>query len=36
MTIAAVGDATLDEPDPDRFFEPSASIVRIGRTAPLR
>lgn len=27
ITIAAVGDVILDEPDPDRFFEPSSATI---------
>lgn len=30
ITIMAVGDVILDEPDPDSFFEPSADLLRSG------
>lgn len=30
ITIMAVGDVILDEPDPASFFEPSASLLRSG------
>lgn len=30
ITVMAVGDVILDEPDPDSFFEPSASVLRSG------
>ncbi|MDY7104488.1 MAG: CapA family protein [Actinomycetota bacterium] len=33
ITLLAVGDLVVDEPEPDRFFEPSASLLRSADVA---